>query len=119
VGAYSSEPGADSGAGRGAEPDGVVDAEGMPEAGTATPPARTPTRASAGWTAVVIGLVVLILLVIFIAQNTQQASINFLGAHARWPTSAVILVAAAAGAAVAVVAGVARILELRRGARKR
>ena len=76
----------------------------------------SPTRVSASWTAVVVAAIVLILLVIFIAQNTQRSSVNFLWLHGRAPTAVVILVAAAAGALVVVVVGIARILQLRRAA---
>ena len=37
------------------------------------------TRVSASWTAVVVAAFVLVLLVIFIAQNTQHSSVNFCG----------------------------------------
>jgi uncharacterized integral membrane protein len=75
---------------------------------------RSPTRLSATWTAVVAAAVVLIALVIFIGQNTQQSSINFLGVHGKAPTSVVLLVAAAAGALIVIIVGIARILQLRR-----
>lgn len=74
------------------------------------------TRVSASWTAVVVAAVVLVLLVIFIAQNTQRSSINFLWLHGRAPTAVVILIAAAAGALVVVIVAIARILQLRRAA---
>lgn len=77
-----------------------------------------PTRLSAAWTAVVIAVVILVALVVFIAQNTQQSSVNFLGAHGRAPTSVVLLIAAVAGALIVIVVGTARILQLRRGARR-
>jgi uncharacterized integral membrane protein len=76
----------------------------------------TPTRVSASWTAVVVAAVVLVLLVIFIAQNTQRSSVNFLWLHGTAPTAVVILVAAAAGALVVVIVAIARILQLRRAA---
>jgi uncharacterized integral membrane protein len=75
-----------------------------------------PTRVSASWTAVVVAAIVLILLVIFIAQNTQRSSVNFLWLHGTAPTAVVILVAAAAGALVVVIVAIARILQLRKAA---
>src|SRR5277367_3361665 len=68
------------------------------------------TRVSASWTAVVVAAFVLVLLVIFIAQNTQHSSVNFLWLHGRAPTAVVLLIAAAAGALVVVIVGIARIL---------
>jgi uncharacterized integral membrane protein len=75
---------------------------------------RTPTRLSATWTAVVVAVVMLVALVIFIAQNTQQSMVNFLGAHGKAPTSVVLLIAAIAGALIVIIVGIARILQLRR-----
>jgi uncharacterized integral membrane protein len=74
------------------------------------------TRVSASWTAVVVAAFVLVLLVIFIAQNTQRSSVNFLWLHGRAPTAGVLLIAAAAGALIVVIVGVARSLQLRRAA---
>jgi uncharacterized integral membrane protein len=59
---------------------------------------------------------VLILLVIFIAQNTQHSSVNFLWFHGRAPTAVVLLIAAIAGALVVITVAIARILQLRRAA---
>ena len=75
-----------------------------------------PTRISASWTAVVVGALVLVLLIIFIAENTQNSSVNFLGLHGTAPTSVVLLIAAAAGALIVVTVAVARILQLRHAA---
>jgi|GEM_PF-283400 len=75
------------------------------------------TRASASWTAVVIGVVILILLVIFVAQNTEQSSVTFLWLHGRAPTAVVLLIAAIAGAVIVIAVGVARILQLRKEAK--
>jgi uncharacterized integral membrane protein len=76
----------------------------------------TPTRVSASWTAVVVAAFVLVLLIIFIAQNTQHSSVNFLWLHGKAPTAVVLLIAATAGASVAIIVAVARILQLRRAA---
>jgi uncharacterized integral membrane protein len=76
----------------------------------------TRTRVSASWTAVVVAAFVLVLLIIFIAQNTQHSSVNFLWLHGTAPTAVVLLIAAAAGALIVVTVAVARILQLRRAA---
>jgi uncharacterized integral membrane protein len=76
------------------------------------------TRLSATWTAVVVAVVVLIFLVIFIAQNTQSAEVNYLGAHGHASTAVVILIAALAGAIIVIVVAGARLLQVRRRARR-
>lgn len=76
------------------------------------------TRLSAAWTAVVVAVVILILLVIFIAENTQDSEVNYLGAHGHAPAAVVILIAALAGAVVVVVIGLGRIVQLRHRGRR-
>jgi uncharacterized integral membrane protein len=63
---------------------------------------------------VVAAAFVLILLVIFIAQNPQPSTVKFLWAHGEAPTAVVLLIAAIAGAFVVIIVGVARIVQLRR-----
>jgi uncharacterized integral membrane protein len=79
--------------------------------------AAAHTRVSASWTAVVAAVFVLILLVVFIAQNTQQSTVKFLWAHGKAPTSVMLLIAAIAGALIVIIVGVARIVQLRRTAK--
>jgi uncharacterized integral membrane protein len=78
------------------------------------PPAGLRTRLSASWTGVVVAACVLVLLIVFIAQNTQRSSVNFLWFHGTAPTAVVLLIAAGAGALVVIIVAVARILQLRR-----
>ncbi len=75
---------------------------------------RAGTRASATWTAVVVGVVVFVALIIFIAGNTASAPINFAGVHGHAPIAVMLLVAAVGGALVVVIAAAGRILQLRR-----
>jgi uncharacterized integral membrane protein len=77
-----------------------------------------PTRVSASWTAVVLGVVILILLIIFVAENTKSAQVNFLGVHGRAPTAVVLLIAAVAGAVIVVAVAASRILQLRKRAKR-
>jgi uncharacterized integral membrane protein len=84
---------------------------------TVEPIHKAPTRTSASWTAVVGAILLLILLVIFIAQNTQHSTINFLGIHGRAPTAVVLLIAAIVGAGIASIVAIARILQLRKAAK--
>jgi uncharacterized integral membrane protein len=76
------------------------------------------TRAAALWSSLIFGLLVLIVLLIFIAQNTESASFAFLGWHWQLPLGVAILTAAVGGALITVLAGAARIIQLRRAAKK-
>ncbi|NYD41580.1 LapA family protein [Nocardioides panaciterrulae] len=99
-----------------------ADAARGPEA-PATPaaPGKDPLRGSrtSGFWAAVIGLgLVLILLVIFIAQNTQDVSVSFLAWSGTAPLAVSLLIATIAGLFLAGVAGSLRILQLRRRVRR-
>ena len=90
---------------------------------TATPAKHevgaTPfTRAGAVWTALAVGFLILIVLLIFITQNTAPAPFAFLGAHWSLPLGVAILLAAVCGGLITVLAGTARIYQLRRAAKK-
>ena len=99
-----------------------------PQTAPATEPAHTPPAASAtptddplrgsrtsGLWATVIALgLVLLLLIIFVAQNTQKVNVSFLGWDGQTPLAVALLIAAAAGLFIAAVAGSLRILQLRR-----
>jgi len=82
---------------------------------------KDPLRGSrtSGFWAAVIGLgVVLILLIIFIAQNTRQTTVSFLAWDGEVPVAVAILIAAVAGLFLAGLAGSLRILQLRRRVRR-
>ncbi len=105
----------------GISPDPDLEAGSAPaneDTGDATDRSRTPTRLSASWTAVVASVVLLILLVVFIAENTQRSEVNFLGLHGHAPTAVALLIAALAGAGIVIVVAIARILQLRRKAHR-
>jgi uncharacterized integral membrane protein len=76
------------------------------------------SRTSTTWVAVAGLVVLLVLLLIFIVQNTQEVSVSFLGWSGRGPLSVALLVAATSGMVVAVIAGALRILQLRRRIRR-
>jgi uncharacterized integral membrane protein len=88
-----------------------------PQATTGKDPLRR-SRTSSAWVAVVTLGLLLLLLVIFIAQNTQDAEISFLGWHGHAPLAVSLLVATLVGILLAVVAGSLRILQLRRRVRR-
>jgi uncharacterized integral membrane protein len=72
------------------------------------------SRTSGTWGAVLLLTVVLILLAIFILQNTQRVEVSFLGWSGEPPLSAALLIAAAGGAVLVAASGALRILQLRR-----
>jgi uncharacterized integral membrane protein len=72
------------------------------------------SRTSGLWIAVVgLGLL-LVLLIVFIIQNTQRVEVSVLGWDGRPPLAVALLVAAAAGLLLSAIAGSLRILQLRR-----
>jgi uncharacterized integral membrane protein len=84
-------------------------------------PAKDPLRSSrtSGFWVAVVGLgVVLLLLIIFIAQNTQTVNVSFFGWDGQAPLAVTLLIATAAGLFLAAVAGSLRILQLRRRVRR-
>jgi uncharacterized integral membrane protein len=76
------------------------------------------TRAAALWSSVIAGFLVLTILLIFIAQNTESTSFAFFGWRWSLPLGVAILMAAVCGGLVTVLAGAARIFQLRRAAKK-
>lgn len=100
-------------------------AEEAPGAGDVAPstdpsadPPFTHTRASGLWAAVVVALIALLVLVVFILENGRHVKVVFFGAHATLPLGVALLLAAVIGGLVVVLAGTARILQLRRRARR-
>ncbi len=76
------------------------------------------TKAAAMWTALILGFLILIVLLIFIAQNTTSTPFTFLGWHWSLPLGVAILFAAVSGGLIAVAVGAVRIFQLRRAARR-
>ncbi|GAB3247015.1 lipopolysaccharide assembly protein LapA domain-containing protein [Nocardioides dilutus] len=76
------------------------------------------SRTSGFWAATVSLGVVLVLLIVFIAQNTRTTTVSFLAWDGRVPVAVAILIAAVAGLFLATVAGTLRILQLRRRVRR-
>jgi uncharacterized integral membrane protein len=89
------------------------------------PPAGPPrenavkfTKAAALWSALIPGFLILIVLLIFVAQNTESAQFAFLGWQWSLPLGVAILAAAVCGGLLTVAAGTARIIQLRRAAKR-
>lgn len=76
------------------------------------------TKAAAMWLSLALGFLILIVLLIFIAQNTESAEFAFLGWHWSLPLGVAILFAAVAGGLLTVAVGAVRIFQLRRAAKK-
>lgn len=72
------------------------------------------SRTSGTWIAVIVLSLLLLLLAVFILQNTQKVEVALFGWNGRAPLAATLLIAAAGGALVVASAGVLRILQLRR-----
>ena len=93
-----------------------------------TPPAKPPetppypgeehTRLSGAWTALVVGLIALVLILIFILQNLQSVEISFLLFHGHLPLAVALLFAIILGAVIVLAFGGARISQLRGVARR-
>ena len=81
--------------------------------------AEDRTRLSVIWVGVVLGAVILILLLVFVLQNTQSARVSFLGFDGRVPLGVLLLLAAAIGACLAGILAGLRIVQLRLRARRR
>jgi uncharacterized integral membrane protein len=107
----------------------------QPGHGAATPPGADPeppaggpadkpsdplrgSRTSGVWIAVVGLAIVLLLLVIFIAQNTQKVEVSYFGWDGSTPLAVALLIATAAGIVITAIAGSLRILQLRRRVRR-
>ena len=106
--------------------------EGLPD--TSVPPLPEPetvnlpaadttsevkfTRAAALWTSLILGFLILIVLLIFIAQNTAPTPFTFLNWHWNLPLGVAILLAAVCGGLITALVSAARIFQLRRAAKK-
>lgn len=102
------------------------DAEKPATRGSVTPqptrpgrPSRIkPTRISGTWVAVIVAVVVLIFLLIFILQNPAPVTVHYLGLSGTLSLGVALLFAAVGGAVIVATVGVARIIQLRRVARR-
>ena len=105
-----------------AQPEPVPPQQAAPP--TAAPPPLPPqhrikrTRTSGIWVAVGFFAVILLLLLIFILQNGTQVSVSYLGMHGHLPLGVALLLAAVCGVLLVVLAGAARISQLRATARR-
>jgi uncharacterized integral membrane protein len=92
-----------------------------PSLGDGSPPAPSAprfTRASAVWVATGAALLLLILLIVFMLENSTKVEVEFLGWTGTITLGIALLIAAVGGGVVVAIAGVARVTQLRMSARR-
>jgi uncharacterized integral membrane protein len=97
------------------------------ELGRGTAPADEPrvsgqvrrTRTGGVWVGLVSAAVVLILLLIFILQNSDNVTIHFFGFHRELSLAVALLLSAVCGVLLVAIPGTGRIVQLRRAVKKR
>ncbi len=85
----------------------------------ATSDAIPRTKTGIAFGSLIAGAIVLILLLVFILENTQSIKISFFGASGHLPLGVALLLAAIGGGLLVGVVGTARIIQLRRHVRRR
>lgn len=76
-------------------------------------PGESRTRLSGAWTAVVVGLLALVVILVFVLQNQQSAQVSFLWFSGHLPVAVALLFAMILGALIVFAFGAARLLQLR------
>lgn len=76
------------------------------------------TRASGLWVGIVVFTIILILLLVFVIQNTRKVQISYFWFDGSIPLAVAMLLSAAAGVLLTAIAGSLRILQLRRRLKK-
>jgi len=77
-----------------------------------------PTKASAVWTALAVGVLVLVAILIFVVQNGAKVRINFLWLHFSLALGIALLISAILGILLTLAVGSVRMLQLRRLAKR-
>jgi uncharacterized integral membrane protein len=86
--------------------------------GTASTGPVSGTRTSAAWLGVCLAAVLLVVLIVFLLQNTNSVEVSFLWMHGRLPLAIALLIAGVGAALLTMIVGVARITQLRRRFRR-
>ena len=105
-------------AGGSARPGPEATAPGDAEPTTLPQHTIEPTRTSMVWTMVGMGVVLLVAILVFILQNSQRVRVRFLMVDGTLSLGVALLFAALLGALLVLVAGAARVLQLRVVARR-
>lgn len=82
------------------------------------PRAEQVTRAGVIWVAISAGLLILVLLIIFILQNEERVTVNYLGVAGELSLGMALFIAAVAGGILVAIAGAVRLLQLRKQRRQ-
>lgn len=90
----------------------------QPRAPTGTHHRLHRTRMGVVWAGLALSAVVLLLLLVFILENGQSATVSYFGAHGHLPLGVALLLAAVAGALLVTIPSAGRILQLRRTAHR-
>ncbi len=97
----------------------MTDDQREPDPAPAEPlPGERQTRLSGAWTALVIGILALVAILVFILQNLQNVEVHFLIFYGSLPLAVALLFAMVLGAVVVFAFGAVRILQLRLVARR-
>ena len=84
-----------------------------------SPPRKVPhTRTGATWFGICAAAATLVVLVVFMLQNTRSVEVSFLWMHGTLPLALGLLIAGLGAAVLVMVVGGARITQLRRQSRK-
>ncbi len=94
-------------------PQGVAAGANVPGSGRVT-----RTRTGTAWLGLTTAVAALVVLVVFMLQNTRSVGVTFLWMHGSVPLALALLTAGVGAAVVAMVFGQARIGQLRRVARR-
>lgn len=116
------EPGTASGSrSRGPAGEGTPDGDSTPEAATQSRAAEMAqedllrrTRASVWYAGLVVAAILLILLMVFIAQNSEKVTIHFLGLSGQISLAIALVVATVVGVLLVAIPGGARMYQLRK-----
>lgn len=76
------------------------------------------TRLSGTYKSLLAGTLVLILLLVFILENTKRVKVTYFGSSGHLALGVALLIAAVAGALIVGIAGSARIIQLRKHAKR-
>ena len=102
-----------------ADPIGVTPQQDLAGPSAKSPSGRMPrTRTGAAWLGVCIAAVALVVLIVFMLQNTRSVEVTFLWMHGSVPLALALLIAGVGVAVLAMAVGEARVGQWRRFARR-